>query len=58
MKFTSNITRDSNSDWKCVVWDDSVKGLEQVKQLKLKLLSIIMNFLRHSYQLVECICYL
>jgi hypothetical protein len=36
MKFTSNITRDSNSNWKCVVWNDSVKELGTGKAVKVK----------------------
>jgi len=36
MRFTSTITRDSNSNWKCVVWNDSVKELNTGKSVKVK----------------------
>ena len=36
MKFTGNITRESNSNWKCVVWEDSVNELGTGKPVKVK----------------------
>jgi len=36
MKFTGDITRDSNSDWKCIVWENSVKELGTGKSVKVK----------------------
>lgn len=36
MKFTGTITRDSNSNWKCIVWDDSVQILGTGKAVKVK----------------------
>lgn len=36
MIFNGIITRDSNSNWKCVVWDDSVQILGTGKAVKVK----------------------
>lgn len=36
MKFTGDITRDLNSEWKCIVWDDSVQILGTGKAVKVK----------------------
>lgn len=36
MKFTTNITRDSNSDWKCAIWKDSVTEMGTGKAVKVK----------------------
>lgn len=34
MKFTTIITRDKNSNWKCVVWQESVEALGTGKSVK------------------------
>lgn len=36
MKFTSIITRDQNSNWKCVVWEESVAALGTGKSVKVE----------------------
>ena len=36
MKFSAEITRDSNSNWKCVVWNESAQVLGTKKAVKVK----------------------
>jgi hypothetical protein len=36
MKFTTIITRDKNSNWKCVVWEESVEALKTGKSVKVE----------------------
>lgn len=44
MKFTSTITRDVNSNWKCVVWNESVNELGTGKAVKVK-----ANIIGHEF---------
>jgi len=50
MRFTSTISRDSNSNWKCVVWNDSVKELKTGKSVKVK---AIVNITTEGDNLIE-----